>query len=48
MSTAFTALATSVEGYTGPGPSPDQALGRGGHVLFGWHANGSMPACWTR
>ena len=31
MSAVFTALATSVDGYiTGPDPSPDQALGRGG------------------
>lgn len=45
MSAVFTALATSVDGYiTGPGPSPDQALGRGGGVLFDWYFNGDTPS----
>jgi dihydrofolate reductase len=45
MSKVFTALATSVDGYiTGPGPSPDQALGRGGGVLFDWYFNGDTPS----
>jgi RibD C-terminal domain len=45
MSAVFTALATSADGYiTGPGPSPDQALGRGGGVLFDWYFNGDTPS----
>ncbi len=45
MSAVFTALATSVDGYiTGPDPSPDQALGRGGGVLFDWYFNGDTPS----
>ena len=41
MSTVFTAKATSVNGFiTGPGPSPGEALGRGGGVLFDWYFNG--------
>ena len=45
MSGVFTALATSVDGYiTGPDPSPDQALGRGGGVLFDWYFNGDTPS----
>ena len=41
MSTVFTAKATSVHGFiTGPDPSPGEALGRGGGVLFDWYFNG--------
>lgn len=45
MSAVFTALATSVDGFiTGPDPSPDQALGRGGGVLFDWYFDGDPPS----
>jgi dihydrofolate reductase len=45
MSAVFTALATSVDGYiTGPDPSPDQPLGRGGNVLFDWYGDGDTPS----
>lgn len=45
MSAVFTALATSADGYiTGPDPSPDQALGRGGSVLFDWYFDGDTPS----
>ncbi len=45
MSPVFTPKATSVNGYiTGPDPSPDQPLGRGGRVLFGWCGDGDRPS----
>ena len=45
MSVVFAAKATSVDGYiTGPDPSPSQALGRGGGVLFDWYGNGDTPS----
>ena len=45
MSAVFTALATSGDGYiTGPDPSPEQALGHGGSVLFDWYFNGDTRA----
>ena len=45
MSVVFAAKATSVDGYiTGPDPSPRQALGRGGGVLFDWYGNGDTPS----
>src|ERR1700751_4452221 len=45
MSIVFTAKATSVDGFiTGPDPSPDEALGRGGGVLFDWYFNGDTPS----
>ncbi|SDU70866.1 dihydrofolate reductase family protein [Jiangella alkaliphila] len=38
-------LAVSVDGYvTGPDPSPDQALGRGGQRLFDWYFDGDVPS----
>lgn len=43
MSRVFTALSTSVDGYiTGPDPSPEQALGRGGKRLFDWYFSGDV------
>jgi dihydrofolate reductase len=45
VSAVFSALATSVDGYiTGPDPSPSDALGRGGGVLFDWYFNGDTPS----
>jgi len=45
MSQVFTALSTSVDGYiTGPDPSPEQALGRGGKRLFDWYFDGDVPS----
>lgn len=39
------ALSVSVDGYvTGPGPSPEQALGRGGQRLFDWYSDGDVPS----
>ncbi len=38
-------LAVSVDGYvTGPDPSPEQALGRGGQRLFDWYFVGDVPS----
>ena len=38
-------LAVSVDGYvTGPDPSPEQALGRGGQRLFDWYSDGDVPS----
>jgi len=45
MSKVITALSTSVDGYiTGPDPSPEQALGRGGKPLFDWYFDGDVPS----
>jgi dihydrofolate reductase len=45
MSRVFTGLSTSVDGYiTGPDPSPEQALGRGGKRLFDWYFSGDVPS----
>lgn len=45
MSRVFTALSASVDGYiTGPDPSPERALGRGGERLFDWYFNGDVPS----
>jgi dihydrofolate reductase len=45
MSRVFTALSTSVDGYiTGPDPSPEVALGRGGKPLFDWYFDGDVPS----
>lgn len=39
------ALSVSVDGYvTGPDPSPEQALGRGGQRLFDWYSDGDVPS----
>lgn len=39
------ALSVSVDGYvTGPDPSPEQALGRGGQPLFDWYFDGDVPS----
>jgi dihydrofolate reductase len=39
------ALSVSVDGYvTGPDPSPEQALGRGGQRLFDWYFDGDVPS----
>lgn len=45
MSRVFTALSTSVDGYiTGPYPSPEAPLGRGGKRLFDWYFDGDVPS----
>lgn len=45
MSRVFTALSTSVDGYiTGPDPSPEAPLGRGGKRLFDWYFDGDVPS----
>lgn len=45
VSRVFTALSTSVDGYiTGPDPSPEEALGRGGKRLFDWYFDGDVPS----
>jgi dihydrofolate reductase len=45
MSVVFTALATSADGYiTGPEPSPEEPLGRGGGRLFDWYFDGDQPS----
>lgn len=45
MSKVISALSTSVDGYiTGPDPSPQQALGRGGKSLFDWYFDGDVPS----
>jgi dihydrofolate reductase len=39
------ALSVSVDGYvTGPDPSPERALGRGGQRLFDWYFDGDVPS----
>lgn len=39
------ALSVSVDGYvTGPDPSPELALGRGGQRLFDWYFDGDVPS----
>ena len=45
MTTVFSALATSIDGYiTGPHPNPDQPLGAGGAPLFDWYTSGDTPS----
>jgi dihydrofolate reductase len=45
MTRVFAALATSADGFiTGPDPSPEQPLGRGGGRLFDWYFDGDRPS----